>query len=108
MFLGLNPPKSRAKLFSFLGNNGAQYYAGNSQESASSSRKNPLKKIGDTPMRYHLIPSAPKSHELHNKMIEGYLHSEIAFIRFPAKLLAPMRNSLLVIHSAPKISSTMQ
>lgn|GEM_PF-1410883 len=70
--------------------------------------KNPLKKIGDTPMRYHLIPSAPKSHGLHNKMIEGYLHSEIAFIRFPAKLLAPIRNSLLVIHSAPKISSTMQ
>lgn len=26
--------------------------------------KNPLKKIGDTPMRYHLIPSAPKSHGL--------------------------------------------
>ena len=39
MFLGLNPPKSRAKFFSFLGNNGAQYYAGNSQESVSSSRK---------------------------------------------------------------------
>ena len=70
--------------------------------------KNPLKKIGDTPMRYHLIPSAPKSQSLTQKMMEGYLHSEIAFIRFPAKLLAPMRNSLLVIHSAPKISSTMQ
>lgn len=44
MFLGLEPPQSQAKILSFLAENRAQYYAGNSQESTSSSRKNPLKK----------------------------------------------------------------